>query len=717
MIAPSDYIIVVRSPLGVINRSYSGDILAGQAHSLHLGTTNGLANIFVSPISIFNDDIEAHVSGWGDCGDLLFTSDDALTKMNLIPGEFIQLYVKGDPLINTGQSSSVFYPYYAGYVHEPSPPALLNRDSQPKEYKISGLKDLVYYMDTGINKSYGGFKGLLCGADLAVIATAIINQVLALDWNPLILKPPVLTVTTVNCEGTAINLPSYFPLVGSNASSNINTGSVDLGQILDKIKQLAADNGILIEWGVNAYRRIFFKNILATATTTDIDENIDGADVVGEKPNMDNLVNRVRWHLATANMRGNFVTRADYPPDHQVFEQSTPDSLTYLASTVGSTYAQLGSVNHKTASLVVDNNLNPFKQIAGDEFDWYLYQGFLEESYSGGVADATPNVERVYDLDPTSFVVLTGNPWNPNAGGYSSDGEFRIVANVRFDSDTPYLASDIVAMRIEYKLDDASVDVEKSESLMRFDRDTFDNRGQKQIRDVHFFHAVKLPADYGPILFPRWSDLADGFPDVDEFLVTGDRRLDNSDYDPLTDIPLLNDDGWTFYLTMVNKNRPIPSESGLLFPGPTHDDAGNEVVSPRVAVQNLTFYTIDKELLDKAAIDQFGSIEINSLTAKLPGSYFPTQRARVKLRGSTTWQLNDLQTTQFKIVFSREEGVNTYISVGNEMNSIYDQAANGSLQIPDNKLETGVRANKRIRRASFTPLKQSTSRGGGKIRG
>ncbi|MGL5075821.1 MAG: hypothetical protein ACRDBG_08255, partial [Waterburya sp.] len=85
MIAPSDYIIVVRGPSGVISRAYSGDILAGQSLTLHLGSQDGTTNTVVNPTSVYNDDIEAHVSGYGNCGDLLFTADDAQVKMNLIP--------------------------------------------------------------------------------------------------------------------------------------------------------------------------------------------------------------------------------------------------------------------------------------------------------------------------------------------------------------------------------------------------------------------------------------------------------------------------------------------------------------------------------------------------------------------------------------------------------------------------------------------------------
>lgn len=629
-------VLVVYGPTKIFRYAYASTGFVG-------GTVDFLDQEY-SITNIYRNHVEVDLDPWGNCITLNIEVGDINAKPIINPLDIVEFWTKED-------HETEFTCKFVGECVKPPPTYYLNRDEEPSDIHVVGFKERLKYTDTGRNLIITPFY--IDGVNTIGQYTLgyVVERVLLQSQ-----LPDYITL------GDAIPFPAfgtsgYFPTLNEAITGSISSGGVDIYQFMEAIVALAREAGKEYTWGVNAQSEIFIVDKATTTTRTLLDENaLAGLIVTAEKPDASDVVNAVRWHISTANMRYGFALQNPVDP-------SVADPLTAKVANTNSYY------DERCVAVAVPKDVNPLKSLA-EAGTYGLLDGNYDSSYLSGVKDTAFKIDRVWD-DPflSSWITVKAVPdpappyWKVRLRFQPGSGSL------------PLKLSDIFAAHIELTEDSANQN-KIIGSIVALDI-SFNGVGipSSLWGANHKLHYQGAEDDSTFYTFGK--DL----PKIDEWLFTGDYRRylhDALNYGVTTSDTFILD---IKILTETNQTFPVPL----------------------IAIKDFQIYSVHALNLQRAALNEYKEPTIESLTVRYPGYLNPaTARYDIKLLGNESTTFTDLEGKQLKYYYSSDNDEPlTFVSIGNAMGSIFNQAIGGQLQVSPEKRIASKRNSRAISDAAL----------------
>jgi hypothetical protein len=521
----------------------------------------------VSPTLANIQDLKWSVTANEDSLEATWLGDSNGQILDIDPHDRALIATKG---YRTGEDSNTFYLRYRGVMTLPA-----NRnhtDGEEHWYRALGIGRLLESVDTGPNHQIDE------GQDLAsVVAEAIVDGSAGASF-------------TVELP-SGVTHSSAFSAIGVTNTGKINPGSADLAQNFDKLVALCELSNVQAAWGVKPTGALFFEE--AATTTLEVQEGAAGTVVEWAEPQADEIISAVRWVLTSGNQRIGPVSQI-------TADLETEDQLTHLSDSGITTYGS------RTITLTPPEEANPFKEPSSGSYS--LVAGSLQASWVGRTQDATADLGRAHDGDPSSYAVIT-----PDASGVVALS----VSWAGFPKSIKVIAVSLMA----------DPDSDPPDRAYAYVRTHNSGSGVSERAAFHnLFGTTKVRG-----LATAAHDFTEGLDEITTTLVFGDRTAGGAvDTSPRN-----------VRLTVV-----------------TAIATG----TARVAIADFRCFEIDTGTLNALAEQEYKFPTADAFKALIQGEVTPAGLASItKLNGTT---LSDLPVTAISTHISGQGGVQTHVVVG-----------------------------------------------------
>lgn len=480
--------------------------------------------------------------------------------------DIVTIFTKGYRSLET---TTWYYPRYRGTAI--TAPSTHREDGKPTRISLEGSRESLYFVPTGKNQPRTGrYQDIV----LFTLADVLVSDDLG-----------------TNRMGNGV-AAGPWPNTGLGSTDTpINANGKNVGEFLDAIVNVAG-NAV---WGVNPYGNPYLRT--PSEESDFLVEGSEGAEAVWHDVQGHRSASRVKWFLGQGNSgQKAFATGG--------VDLTTPDNLTYLS------IVNAGDPMQRTLEEAPGSESTPLKAIEVS----LGFQGSAEASYVGRHKDSTLTFSRIYDEDPTSYLVL--RPSILTDSGYST-----YYAQISLTEIEDIGPEDVVAISysinsaLEGKTPECAVALQ-----LVYDRDfinrqtTFNLHGQAHYNGNNFYsdgvvYAQGLGALQGEIIF-------------------GDR---------------------------ARTDRPPSFVSAFMrFLAPTND--------VYIAINDFRMWKIDKDALDKAASTLVSVPERDASLVSVEGERLPF--SAVSFRNLSGVTVSGMPVTSIDYLISGPRGQRTAYNIG-----------------------------------------------------
>jgi hypothetical protein len=415
-----------------------------------------------------------------------------------------------------------------------------------------------------------------------------------------------LVVGALSSDTTnAIDLESgSVPTAGISLPTAYSMGYVPITEVL---ADLAGRTSKKFLYGVNG-KGVFYFLEKPSQPATPYSQSSEWS-VVYPQLQTQEYYDKVRWVISS----GTVTNLATLSPT----TLETPDLLTHV-----SVSPQVGTFFSKTKVLDVPSNVLALKPITPTGINVSL--GDVYASFLGTLQDSSPDLSRLHDLNPASYVVFRDS--TPTLIGRR---QLKIDYSVPFNT---YRGKDIVAVRLNLKLD-------------AFNTDT-----------KNFFEKVTIDLDFQNGL--TFSSQRVGFANDGDFPNLGDLILVAGDRARAVDANTTDGNAFIQYGSLK-----------ITWDGSSEVGGTSQVgVDAYIAVESFVLYAVNKEELDRLAEKEYRLRDETSLLIHRESELLPFSPKLTFNRGDLE-PLSNLEPLQYRYVISGEPtedgpSVGTTITVG-----------------------------------------------------